>query len=103
MNCLSCGKPIKNKSVEGSDYIRIQSGWHCIECVKEKLSRWPEFLRLEQLAEEASRYREGLISTLEWSINESYCVRPTDRMCKASAEKCLRCWLLYLVGEEMEG
>jgi len=87
MNCLSCGKQIKNKSLEGSDYIRIQKGWWCIDCVKRTLTRWPEFLRLEQLAEEASRYREGLTSTLQWSINEGYCMKPRER-CAASAEKC---------------
>jgi len=99
MNCLSCGKNIPNKSLEGSDYIRTQEGWHCIECVREKLTRWPEFEQYERLAENGSKYREGLISTLQWAINEGYCVRPRER-CMASAEKCLRCWLLHLVGEK---
>jgi len=99
MLCVMCGQPIKSKAIEGADYIKTDQ-YYCIDCAKRSLTRWPEFERNEKLAEEASRYREALISTLQWSINEGYCVRPNDRTCRASSEKCLRCWLKFLVGEK---
>jgi len=107
MNCLSCGKTIKNKAVEGSDYIRIPKGWHCIECAREKLTRWSEFERYEKLAEFEGKYREALIKVLTENVTpdhrgESSCM-DTKKRCEASPDKCLGCWLLYLVGEEMEG
>lgn len=101
MNCLSCGKPIPSKKVEGADYLKVKSEVWCMPCAKEKLSRWDEFERYERLSEDGSRYREGLISTLRWAINETYCMEPNKR-CQASAEKCLRCWLKFLVGETEE-
>lgn len=104
MNCIMCDKRIKAKSFEGTDYLKDNVGnWYCIKCAKQCLTRWQDFERIEKLAEEPDRYRNALIDTLKWSINEGYCVRPKDRTCKASADKCLKCWLNFLAGEEMEG
>lgn len=103
MLCIMCGKKIKSKAIEGADYLRDnKSQPYCITCAKQCLTRWQEFERYEKLAEEGSKYREALISTLQWSINEGYCMKPKER-CEASPEKCLGCWLNHLVGEEMEG
>ena len=102
MNCYSCGKKISHKGIEGTDFLKDKkSNWWCIECAKNRLSRWTEFEALEKLAENAKPYREALIDTLRWAINEGYCVRPRER-CQASAEKCLKCWLNHLVGETEE-
>ncbi len=98
MLCIMCGQPIKSKSIEGADYLKAEQ-IYCIKCAKQCLTRWQDFERYEKLAEEGSRYREGLISTLQWSINEGYCMKPKER-CAANAEKCLRCWLSFLVGEK---
>lgn len=99
MNCIMCDKHIKSKAIEGADYLKDNEGnWYCIQCAKQCLTRWQDFERIEKLAEEGSRYREALISTLQWSINEGYCMKAEER-CQANAEKCLRCWLEFLVGE----
>ena len=104
MNCIMCDKRIKAKSFEGTDYLKDNVGnWYCIKCAKQCLTRWQDFERIEKLAEEPDRYRNALIDTLKWSINEGYCVRPKDRTCRASADKCLKCWLNFLAGEEKEG
>ena len=100
MKCFSCGTNIPHKSIEGSEFIKDdKNNWWCIDCAKRCLTRWPEFEQYEKLAEDGSKYREGLIGTLQWSISEGYCMKPRER-CSASAEKCLRCWLLHLVGEK---
>jgi hypothetical protein len=101
MNCISCGQKIPAKAIEGSDFLNVKSDVWCKPCAIEKLSRWPEFERYERLSEEGYRYRNSLIDTLKWAINEGYCMKPKER-CEASAEKCLRCWLLHLVGEREE-
>ena len=99
MNCQTCGKYLKNKLIEGGDYLKDKSGnWHCVACVRDKLSRWEEFERLEGLAEGGARYREALVDTLTWSIGQGYCMKPRER-CTADTDKCLKCWLLFLVGE----
>lgn len=99
MLCLMCGQPIKSKAIEGADYLKdSKQQWYCMKCVKLCLDRWPDFEQYERLAEEPGRYREGLISTLQWSINEGYCMKPKER-CTASMDKCLKCWLKFLVGE----
>ncbi len=104
MNCIMCDKHIKSKAIEGADYLKDNEGnWYCIQCAKQCLTRWQDFERIEKLAEEPDRYRNALIDTLKWSINEGYCVRPKDRTCRASADKCLKCWLNFLAGEEKEG
>lgn len=103
MKCIFCGKPIKPKALEGTDYIKDNDGnWWCMESARLALSRWKLFEKCERLAEEPAKYRTALIDTLKWAINEGYCVKPRER-CEASAEKCLRCWLKFLVKEEMEG
>lgn len=100
MNCTKCGIWLGPKMVEGSDYIiDAKKNWWCVPCMKRTLSTAQFY---EEMADEPMRYREALISTLQWSINEGYCVKPKER-CQASADKCLKCWLNYLVGEEMEG
>ena len=101
MLCIMCGQPIKSKAIEGSDYIKVKTDYWCKPCAIDKLSQWELFEQYEKLAEEGGRYREALISTLVWSINEGYCMKPKER-CEANAEKCLRCWMEFLVGE-MDG
>ena len=93
-----CVPPIKSKTIAGADYIEAEQIYR-IQCAKQCLTRWQDFERYEKLAEEGGRYRESLISTLQWSINEGYCMKPKER-CEASPEKCLGCWLNYLVGEK---
>ena len=103
MNCIMCGKRIGAKAIEGADYLKdTEDNLYCITCAKQCLTRWQDFERIEKLAEEPDRYRTALIDTLKWSINEGYCVRPKE-YCQASMDKCLKCWLNYLVREEMEG
>jgi len=108
MKCFSCGKNIPNKAIEGAEFIKDdKDNWWCIDCAKRCLTRWPEFEQYEKLAENGSRYREALTKVLTENVTpdfrgETSCMKPRER-CSASAEKCLRCWLLHLVGEEMEG
>lgn len=98
MLCIMCGQPIKSKDIEGADFLKAGPLAYCIKCAKQCLTRWQDFEKYERLAEEPEQYREALISTLQWSINEGYCMKPKER-CEASPEKCLGCWLKFLVGE----
>lgn len=99
MNCTLCGKHLPNKSLKGADYLPDSQGnWFCMNCVRQCLDRWPQFEKYEQLAEEPERYRNALVDTLRWAINEGYCNRPREH-CRAEPEKCLRCWMKFLVGE----
>lgn len=99
MLCIKCGKNIPNKAIEGADYILDRKhNWYCIDCARLCLDRWEDFERIQKLAEEPEIYRNALVDTLNWSIGEGYCMRPRER-CTAEAEKCLKCWMEYLVGE----
>lgn len=102
MKCIRCGKNIPSKAIQGADYILdSKQNWHCINCVRLSLDRWEYFERIQKLAEEPEVYRKALQDTLLWAIKEGYCMKPRER-CAASADKCLKCWLEYLVGEREE-
>jgi len=105
MNCIKCGKYIHPQSLEGAEYIKdVKGKWWCVKCVKATLATAQMY---EEMADEPMRYREGLIHVLTDYITKPdedgniRCMKPRER-CEASAEKCLKCWLEYLVGE-MEG
>jgi hypothetical protein len=98
--CIMCGKKIRTKYIEGADFLKDSRGQrYCMTCAIQCLDRWPEFERIENLALDADRYRTSLVETLEWSIGQGYCVRPKE-YCRADPEKCLKCWLNHLIGEE---
>jgi hypothetical protein len=104
MNCYLCGKHLPNKSIEGADFQKDScKNWWCVECVRHALNQYPELIECRDMAEQANRYREGLLTILPDYIKEGYCVNPRDKSCRPSPEKCLKCWFKHLTGEEMEG
>jgi len=95
MLCVMCGQKIDKRGIYQTDARK--NHW-CEDCTKRVLSKWYEFEKLEKLVESTELYRNALVDTLKWSIKEGYCVRPREQ-CRASPERCLGCWLLFLVGE----
>lgn len=99
MLCIKCGRQIYPRMLEGADYIKDSKGkWWCIKCTRSTLATAQMY---EEMADEPGRYRDGLLKAIPLMVGEELCVNP-NKHCKASIDDCIRCWLKYLTGEEME-
>lgn len=91
--CIKCGQKVKADTC----FKDSKGQYWCDECAKETLATAYE---MSLLADQEKPYREALIKTLKWAIEQGYCVDPKDATCVPREDLCLKCWLKHEVGEE---